>query len=240
MPAIVDRSPVIVAIGTSGHLADAGATPAAQLEALLPERLGELARLGGTVCASGCSALLPDSAQPPAVLGAAVCGQYRHASARRAGRERRAAARAELELQARCRDSEQRAAQGEVYLIGAGPGDPDLLTLRALQLLQQADVVLYDRLVSEAVLGACARDAERVFVGKESGQHRVTQERIHALMLRVCGTRPARGAAQGRRSVRCLAAAARRSRCCGGGHSGHRRAAGLPRRSAPPRAAACR
>ena len=68
-----------------------------------------------------------------------------------------------------------------------GPGDPDLLTLRAQQLLQQSDVVMYDRLVSDAVLARVRRDAERVLVGKESGQHRVTQERIHTLLLDYAG-----------------------------------------------------
>jgi uroporphyrin-III C-methyltransferase/precorrin-2 dehydrogenase/sirohydrochlorin ferrochelatase len=71
---------------------------------------------------------------------------------------------------------------GECYLIGAGPGDPDLLTLRALQLLQQADVILYDRLVPAPVLERARRDAERVFVGKETGNH-TSQERINELLV---------------------------------------------------------
>jgi uroporphyrin-III C-methyltransferase/precorrin-2 dehydrogenase/sirohydrochlorin ferrochelatase len=74
-------------------------------------------------------------------------------------------------------------ATGEAYLIGAGPGDPDLLTLKALQLLQKADVVLYDRLVPAAVLDRARRDALRISVGKTVGEHEITQERINELLV---------------------------------------------------------
>jgi uroporphyrin-III C-methyltransferase / precorrin-2 dehydrogenase / sirohydrochlorin ferrochelatase len=72
---------------------------------------------------------------------------------------------------------------GSVALVGAGPGDPGLLTLRALRLLEQADVILHDRLVSDEVLQLAGRDAERICVGKEAGDHRTTQERINALLV---------------------------------------------------------
>ncbi len=75
------------------------------------------------------------------------------------------------------------ASAGRVALVGAGPGDPGLLTLRGLRLLNEADVILHDRLVSAEVLDLARRDAERIEVGKESGHHHVPQERIHALML---------------------------------------------------------
>ncbi len=181
MPAIVDRSPVIVAIGTAGRSPMLARRLRAQLEALLPERLGELARFAGRV-RERVQRLLPDLTRRREFWERLFSGGV--ATQLLAGRSADAERLFELELgRGSGAEAERPAGNGEVYLIGAGPGDPDLLTLRAQQLLQQADVVLYDRLVSKAVLARARRDARRIFVGKETGLHRVTQERIHALML---------------------------------------------------------
>ncbi len=72
---------------------------------------------------------------------------------------------------------------GKVYLVGAGPGDPGLITVRGLDALRQADVVVYDRLVSEEILSYCKEDCERIFVGKESGYHSIEQEQITNILI---------------------------------------------------------
>ncbi|HEY7928840.1 MAG TPA: siroheme synthase CysG [Steroidobacteraceae bacterium] len=185
LPAIVDRSPVILAVSTGGHSPTLARRLRGQLETLLPERLGALAQFLGRWRGQVRGAL-PDAARRLRFWERVIEGHV--ASQVLDGQE--AVAEAELQSELR-RESQQPGAdgaetalpRGEVYLIGAGPGDPDLLTLRAQQLLQQADVVLYDRLVSERILSRARREALRVFVGKQSGRHRVTQQRIHALML---------------------------------------------------------
>jgi uroporphyrin-III C-methyltransferase/precorrin-2 dehydrogenase/sirohydrochlorin ferrochelatase len=180
-PAIIDRSPLIVAVSSAGHAPVLARAVREQIEALLPQRLGALARFMGrhrrsvqaALAAPGRRAFWERIVRGP--VGTRVLK----------GDEAGASEGLRRELLASRLTTPRSAATpalGEVYLIGAGPGDADLLTLRALQLLQQADVILYDRLVSEAVLARARRDATRVFVGKESGE-RGQQERIHQLLI---------------------------------------------------------
>jgi len=192
-PAIIDRSPLLVAVSSCGHAPVLARRVREQIEALLPARLGALARFMG-----GWRRAVPrrlGTLARRAFWERIAAGPV--ASRVLSGDEPGAQRALERELTvAQVADPETAAARrtpGEVYLIGAGPGDPDLLTLRALQCLQQADTILYDRLVSPQVLERARRDAELIFVGKESGQ-RGQQERIHELMVRLAreGKRVAR------------------------------------------------
>jgi uroporphyrin-III C-methyltransferase/precorrin-2 dehydrogenase/sirohydrochlorin ferrochelatase len=149
-----------------------------QIEALLPARLGDLARFAGRQ-RGRVNQLLP------ATLRRRFWEQFfgSVANLERLARDKGAAQQAFDAQLTSFSDHPGRAAQGEVYLIGAGPGDPDLLTLRGLQLLQQADVLLYDRLVSPAILDRARREATRVFVGKDVGDSTLSQERINGLLV---------------------------------------------------------
>ena len=191
-PAIIERSPILVAVSSAGAAPVLARRVREQIEALLPSRLGALARFMGERRRSVQQAL--SALARRAFWERVVSGPV---ASRLLSGDRPGAVRA---LARELRTSRLTAGQagaapalGEVYLIGAGPGDADLLTLRALQLLQQADVILYDRLVSPQVLERARRDAERIFVGKESGEPG-QQERIHELLVRLprAGLRVAR------------------------------------------------
>jgi uroporphyrin-III C-methyltransferase / precorrin-2 dehydrogenase / sirohydrochlorin ferrochelatase len=180
-PAIVDRSPIIVAVSSGGESPVLARRIREQIEALLPAKLGALSRFMGARRKAVQQALGTLARRPfwerivSGVVGTRVLAGDESAAEKAFESELR---RSHLTTSPATGGS----GMGEVYLIGAGPGDPDLLTLRALQLLQQADVVLYDRLVPEAVLDRSRRDAERIFVGKEAGDHTV-QDRIHELLV---------------------------------------------------------
>jgi uroporphyrin-III C-methyltransferase / precorrin-2 dehydrogenase / sirohydrochlorin ferrochelatase len=180
-PALIDRAPLLVAVSSSAAAPVLARRVRAQIEALLPARLGELARfMGGKRQAVGQAlsawarrAFWERIATGP-VAQQVLAGDEAGAQ--------RSFARELLASQLTASPGTGTPPLGEVYLIGAGPGDADLLTLRALQLLQQADVILYDRLVNEEVLERARRDAQRIFVGKESGE-RGQQERINQLLI---------------------------------------------------------
>jgi uroporphyrin-III C-methyltransferase / precorrin-2 dehydrogenase / sirohydrochlorin ferrochelatase len=180
-PAIVDRSPVVVAVGSSGQSPVLARRVRQQIEAMLPARLGALARFVGDRRKAVQKTLTPEQRRPfwERIIGGLVGSRVL------AGADSDARKAFDDELAASNSTATRSASSvGEVYLIGAGPGDPDLLTLRAVQLLQQADVILYDRLISDAVLDRARRDAERIFVGKETGgDHHRTQARIHELLV---------------------------------------------------------
>ncbi len=187
MPAIVDRSPVIVAVSSGGLAPVLTRLVKARLETLLPANLGRLAELAGRF-RDQVKRRLPAPRRrrfwERALEGAP--GELM-----RSGQEEAAARALEQALTAA---ETSRPPPGYVALVGAGPGDPDLLTLRALRLLQTADVVVYDRLVSRPILDLIRRDAERIYAGKARADHTLPQEAINALLVRL--------AREGKRVVR--------------------------------------
>lgn len=182
MPAIVDRSPVIVAVGSSGDAPVLTRRLRERLETFLPQRLGALAKLAGKLRPT-IKARIENPGTRRRFWEKFFDGSI--AADILAGREEAAGERVERRVEeSLTRVSQQTKPEGEVALVGAGPGDPGLLTLRALRALQNADVVLYDRLVSAEVLDLARRDAERVYVGKAAGKAHVSQDEINALLVK--------------------------------------------------------
>jgi uroporphyrin-III C-methyltransferase/precorrin-2 dehydrogenase/sirohydrochlorin ferrochelatase len=188
VPAIIDRDPVMVAISTGGTSPVLARRLRERLEAMIPKRIGELASWLRALRAST-RRKLRDTDERRRFFEAIVDGP---AARRFIEGDGRGALRIAQQLLAT--SSTAPPAGGEVTLVGAGPGDPELLTLKALRALQDADVILHDRLVPAAILDLARRDAARICVGKAAGNIGSTQEEINALLIE--------HANQGRRVVR--------------------------------------
>ena len=180
MPSIVDRSPLVIAISTGGASPILGRMLKARLETLIPAAYGRLASLMSGFRTRVAEAIaLADARRRfwEEVLEGPI------AEAALSGNESAAGAHL-MDAIARW-GADEAPPRGEVYLVGAGPGDPDLLTFRALRLMQKADVVLYDRLTDEGVMNLVRREAERIYVGKRPDNHELPQEEISALLVRL-------------------------------------------------------
>ena len=220
-PAIVDRNPIVIGISSNGKAPVLARLLRARLETLIPQGYGKLAKLAGEF-RSEVKAKIPTLTGRRQFWERAFEGQVSQLMF--AGNEKEAAAQLKLDLDSTTAaitakntaddnalstvaesastsapvisdaPIETENAIGEVYIVGAGPGDPELLTFKALRLMQQADIVYYDALVSPQVLDLCRRDADKVFVGKKRSNHAVAQLGINELLVN--------SAKEGRRVVR--------------------------------------
>ncbi|MDH2047557.1 siroheme synthase CysG [Acinetobacter johnsonii] len=174
VPAIVDRSPLVISVASNGTSPVLSRQIRTQLETSIPHGMGKLAEFSGKWRAAVKAKISnPDERRVfwEDLYASSLKEQVFHDNLVEADR---------LIEQALL---EWKTPKGEVYLVGAGPGDPELLTLKALRLMQQADVVIYDRLVSPAIMELCRRDATKIYVGKARSNHAVPQEGINALLV---------------------------------------------------------
>jgi uroporphyrin-III C-methyltransferase/precorrin-2 dehydrogenase/sirohydrochlorin ferrochelatase len=186
MPSIIERAPLIVAVSSGGASPVLARLLRARLESLIPAGYGRLAALAGAFRDRVKARFKPPERRRfwESVLQGPI------AELVFSGRDDEARKALEKTLG----DARLAFSGGEVALVGAGPGDPDLLTFRALRLMQQADVVVYDRLVSQPILDLVRLEAERIYAGKERAKHALPQEDINHLLVRL--------AKEGKRVVR--------------------------------------
>ncbi len=173
-PAIIDRDPVQIAVSTGGTAPVLARRLRETIEGLFNHTTGKIALFMGkyrSMVRNAC----PDLKQRQRLWENFLDGPG--GAALHQGYEKKALDHLQLLL------DYQKPLQGEVYLIGAGPGDPDLLTLKALHYLQNADTILYDRLLSPEILQRARRDANLIFVGKQKSQHRFSQDEINHLLI---------------------------------------------------------
>lgn len=176
MPSVLDRSPVTVAVSTGGASPVLARRLRMKLETLIPSACGHLAAITEEY-RSKVKAHFPHQLQRKQFWETTLAGTFSelvYAGQMDAARQL---------LDEVLAKEITKPAIGEVYLVGAGPGDPDLLTFKAVRLMQQADVMVYDRLVSQPILGMANKDAERYYVGKEKDNHAVPQDKINDLLV---------------------------------------------------------
>jgi len=179
MPSMVDRNPVQIAISTGGASPVLARMLRAKIESVIPGSYGELAKLVDNYRDRVKQAF--DNVEMRRRFWEEVL-EGEVADLVFAGRNDDAKSLLQQQIDAR---STTMNIDGEVYLVGAGPGDPDLITFKALRLMQKADVVVYDRLVSGPILDMVRRDAEKIYAGKAKANHSLSQESINQLLVRL-------------------------------------------------------
>ncbi len=175
-PAIIDRDPLVIGISSGGDAPILARQLRAKIEAMLPARLGDLARFAGSFRAAVGATIASGTARrrfwerffTGPIADKVLAGEEIPAREAMLGLINGRAA--------------QQPGQGSVAIVGAGPGDPDLLTFKALRRLQEADVVLYDKLVGPEIVDYARRDADRIYVGKAKANHSKSQDEINTLM----------------------------------------------------------
>jgi len=179
MPALVDRTPLLIAISSGGTSPLLVRMLKARFETTIPAAYGRLAEFAGSY-RDRIKKLVPNLTRRRRFWEAMVSGPV--AEHIFSSQVEQAESLMETQLQEAAVAGDQ-PPLGEVYLVGTGPGDPDLLTFRALRLMQQTDVVLYDRLIGEGILNLVRRDAKRIYVGKLKNDHTVSQEEIGRMLI---------------------------------------------------------
>jgi len=178
-PSIIDRDPITIAVCSGGTAPLLARLLRSRIEAWIPPGFGALAKLADRF-STRLRAALPDVRRRRRVLERTLGGRVADLSL--AGREAEAEAEFAAEITAEVAEN-ARTPAGIVYLVGAGPGAADLLTIRAQRLLGEADIIVHDRLVTDEVLAMARRDARRIYVGKERANHCLRQEDINALLI---------------------------------------------------------
>lgn len=174
VPAIIDRSPLVISVASNGTSPVLSRQIRTQLETSIPHGMGKLAEFSGKWRNQ-----VKEKISNPDERRIFWENLYASPLKEQVFNDNLDVANSMLEQALQ----EWKAPKGEVYLVGAGPGDPELLTLKALRLMQQADVVIYDRLVSQPILELCRRDATKIYVGKARSNHSVPQDGINALLV---------------------------------------------------------